>query len=145
VALALNGVVFAVDGVANKQAVDAWANVPAAEKAARFTDAETLRWMEMGTSSYLDFMLGLALVLLGIAIVWTVRVPRLIGTPIGLSGLAYFVQAWLIGTKGFTSANTVPTNAGFTLLFVSMVWLLIAAWRRKGSVQATSPPAPSAS
>jgi hypothetical protein len=35
VALALYGVVSAVDGVALKQAVDAWVSAPAAEKAAR--------------------------------------------------------------------------------------------------------------
>jgi hypothetical protein len=135
VALALNGVLFAVDGVANKQAVDAWASASAAEKATRFADADTLRWLEIGTSSYLAFMMGLALVLLGIAIVWTAWVPRPIGILMGLSGLAYFVQGWLFGTTGFTSATTLPTNAAYTLLFVSMVWLLIVAWLRKAPAQ----------
>src|SRR5262249_43619314 len=63
-ALALDGVVFAVDGVANKFAANAWASAPAAEKAARFASALAIRWVEIGTSSYLDFTLGLALVLL---------------------------------------------------------------------------------
>ena len=36
VALALAGVLYAVDGVALKQAVDAWASAPAAEQTARF-------------------------------------------------------------------------------------------------------------
>ena len=44
--LALYGVVLAVDGVALKQAVHAWANAPDAEKAARFAAAEALRWLE---------------------------------------------------------------------------------------------------
>ena len=48
VAIALAGVVFAVDGVANKQAVDAWASAPAAEQAARFASAEAIRWLEEG-------------------------------------------------------------------------------------------------
>jgi uncharacterized membrane protein HdeD (DUF308 family) len=135
VALALAGVAYAVDGVALKQAVDAWASASAAEKATRFADADTLRWLEIGTSSYLAFMMGLALVLLGIAIVWTARVPRPIGILMGLSGLAYFVQGWLFGTTGFTSATTLPTNAAYTLLFVSMVWLLIVAWLRKALAQ----------
>jgi hypothetical protein len=135
VALALAAVTFAVDGVANKQAVDAWVSAPAAEQAARFASAEALRWLEMGTTSYQDFMLGLALVFFAIVIVWTARVPRPIGYLMGLSGLAYLVQGWLIGTIGFTPANTVPTDAGYTLLFVSMIWLLIVAWRGKESVQ----------
>src|SRR5919202_5075348 len=49
VALALYGVVQAVDGVANKHAVDAWVSAPEAEKATRFASAETVRWLEWGT------------------------------------------------------------------------------------------------
>jgi hypothetical protein len=86
VALALAAVAYAVDGVANKQAVDAWASAPAAEMATRFADAEILRWLEMGSSSYVDYMLGLALVLLANAIVWTARIPRPIGYLMGVSG-----------------------------------------------------------
>jgi hypothetical protein len=70
-ALALTGVVYAVDGVALKQAVDAWASAPAAEKATRFANAEAIRWLEWGVRSYQDLMLGLALVLYAIVIVWT--------------------------------------------------------------------------
>src|SRR4051812_14561100 len=52
VALALYGVLQAVDGVALKHAVDAWANAPEAQKAARFASAETVRWLEWGMNSY---------------------------------------------------------------------------------------------
>jgi hypothetical protein len=44
--LALYGVVMAVDGVALKQAVNAWASAPDTEKAARFASAEAIRWLE---------------------------------------------------------------------------------------------------
>ena len=134
-ALALDGVTFAVDGVANKFAANALVSAPAAEKAVRFANAQAVRWVESGTSSYLDFTLGLALVLLAVVIVWTARVPRPIGYVLGVSGLFYFVQGWIIGTTGFSPATTVPTNAGYSLLFVSMIWLLIVAWSRKQSVQ----------
>ena len=136
VAIALAAVTFAVDGVANKMAADAWASAPAAEQATRFASAQALRWLEIGTSSYLDFLLGLALVLFAIVIVQTARVPRPIGYLMGLAGLAFFVQGWVIGTTGFTSATTVPTYAGYTLLGASMIWLYIVAWLGKESVQA---------
>jgi hypothetical protein len=136
VAISLAAVTFAVDGVANKQAVDAWVSAPAAEQAARFASAETLRWLEMATSSYLDLMLGFTQVLFAIVIVWTARVNRGIGILMGLAGLAYLVQGWLIGTRGFTSANTVPTDAGYTLLCVSMLWLYFSSWLRRQSAQA---------
>ena len=45
-ALGLYGVLQAVDGVALKHAVDAWATAPEAERAARFASAETIRWLE---------------------------------------------------------------------------------------------------
>ena len=45
-ALALYGVLQAVDGVALKEAVDAGVSAPDAEKAARFGNAETVRWLE---------------------------------------------------------------------------------------------------
>ena len=123
VALALAGVLYAVDGVALKQA-------------ARFASAQAIRWLEWGTNSYWNFMQGLALVLYALVIVWTARVPRPIGYLMGLSGLAFIVLGWLVGTEGFTSANTVPTYVGHGLNDVWMIWLLIVAWRRKESVQA---------
>lgn len=138
VSIALAAVTFAVDGVANKMAANAWASAPAAEQAARFASAQALRWLEIGTSSYLDFLLGLALVLfaLVIVIVQTTRVPRPVGYLMGVSGLAFFVQGWVIGTTGFSSATFLPTTAGYVLLGAAMIWLYIVAWLGKESVQA---------
>jgi hypothetical protein len=137
VTLALSGVVYAVDGVALKQAVDAWASAPAAEQAARFASAEVVRWLEWGTKSYQNFLLGLALVLYAIVIVWTARVPRMIGYLMGLSGVAYFVQGWVLGTEGFSATNTVAQLLGYVLVLAWIIWLLIVAWRREELVQAT--------
>jgi hypothetical protein len=135
VTLALTGVVFAVDGVALKQAVDAWVSAPAAEQAARFASAEAIRWLEWGVRSYQDFMFGLALVLFAIVIVWTARVPRAIGYLMGLSGLTYLVLGWVFGTGGFAPIGEAPSDAAQFFLLVSSIWLLIVAWRRKESVQ----------
>ena len=136
VALVLYGVQMAVDGVALKQAVDAWASAPAAEQATRFASAEAIRWLETGTASYQNFMFGLALVLFATTIVWTAQAPRPIGSLMGLSGLAFIVLGWVVGTQGFTSTTTVPTAAGYALLFASMIWLYVVAWLGKESVQA---------
>jgi len=139
VALVLNGVLSAVDGVALKQAVDAWASAPAAEQATRFASAEAIRWLEWGTNSYWNITRGLAQVLLGSVIVWTARVPRPIGFLMGVSGLAFIVLGWVVGTEGFrgTPTHAVPTDAGYGFLFVLSIWLLIVAWLRKESVEAT--------
>ena len=92
VALALYGVLQAVDGVANKQVVEAWVSAPNAEKAGRFASAEAMRWLEWGVRSYLDFALGLALLLIAAAVVSTAGFPRWIGHLMARSGLTYLVQ-----------------------------------------------------
>ena len=135
VALALAGVLYAIDGVALKQAVDAWATAPAAEQMSRLSSAEAIRWLEWGTNSYWNLMQGFALLLFAVVIVWTARVPRIIGFLMGLSGLAFFLVSWLVGTEGFTSATTLPNYAAYTFLFVLAIWLLIVALRRKAAVQ----------
>src|SRR5204862_7781883 len=92
VTLALYAVLQAVDGVALKQAVDAWASAPDVEKAARFASAEAIRWLEWGVRSYQSFMLGLSFILYATVIVWTARTPGPIGYLMGLSGFAYILQ-----------------------------------------------------
>ena len=134
VTLALYGVLQAVDGVALKQAVDAWASAPATEKAARFASAEVVRWLEWGTRSYQSFMFGLTLVLFGAVIAGTARIPRLIGYLMGLSGLAYLVQVWVLGSEGYSASNTVPQLLAYALILVWSLWLLIKAWWRAESV-----------
>jgi Domain of unknown function (DUF4386) len=124
-------VLQAVDGVALKQAVDAWAATSGGAKAARFASAETVRWLEWAVRSYQSFVFGSALVLLGAAVVRTRRVNRIIGYLMALTGLAYLAQGWIIGTSGFSSANTVPNLAGIVLVAVWSIWLLVAAFRAK--------------
>ena len=101
VTLALCGVVLAVDGVALKQAVNAWATAPVAEKAARFASAEAMRWLEWGARSYENFTLGLA-VLLAAAVVRRAQLPRPIAYVMGLAALTYEVQGWFAGAEGFS-------------------------------------------
>ena len=136
VALALAGVVYAVDGVALKQVSAAWASAPAAEQAARFASAEAIRWLEWGVRSYQSFMSGLGLVLFATTIVWTARITRPIGYIMGLNGLANIVLGWVTGTQGFSATSSVLYTSDALLFFVWIVWLLIVAWRMKVSVQA---------
>jgi hypothetical protein len=129
VSLALYGVLQAVDGVALKQAVDAWVRAPDAEKAARFASAETIRWLEWAVRSYQSFMLGLALLLFAAAIVQTARASRPVGYLMGLTGLAYVVQGFVLGSEGFSPTNTAPQLLANVLFVVWSVWLLVVAWR----------------
>jgi len=135
VALALDGVLQAVDGVALKQTVNAWANAPEAEKAARFANAETIRWLEWGVRSYQSVALGVAFALFGAMLAQSDSLPKPVGYLMGLAGIAYVAQGWVLGTQGFSPSNAIPTLAGIALVLASSIWLLIAAWwGRKGLV-----------
>ena len=136
--LALYGVLQAVDGVALKLAVNAWANAPDAEKAARFASAEAIRWLEWGMRSYQDFTLGLALLLLATAVARTARLPRAMGYLIGLSGLAYLVQGWVVGSEGFSPTQSVAIVLAWILSLAWMIWLAAVAWRMQ-SPEISSP------
>ena len=137
VAIALYGVLQAVDGVALKHAVDAWVNAPEAEKATRFASAETVRWLEWGMNGYQLFTFALTLILLATVIVGTARVPRAIGYLMGLAAIPMLVQSWVVITEGFA----VPLLAGslstvaLPLMLVWSIWLLIVAWRMRGPDQ----------
>jgi hypothetical protein len=133
VALALYGVLQAVDGVGNKEVDDAWVNAPNAEKAARFASAEAMRWLEWGARSYHDFALGLALVLIAAAIVRSGAVPRPIGYLMGLSGLTYLMQGWVVGAEGFSATHTILILVAWVLTLAWMIWLVIVAWRMQES------------
>jgi hypothetical protein len=137
-ALAFFAAVYAVDGVALKQAVDAWVSAPASQKSTYFAVAQGIRGLEWGVRGYSDFLTGLSLVLLATVIVWTARIYRPIGYIMGLSGLTYLVQGYGYGTA-YTSISNFPFLLASTdyqfLMIVWSIWLLIVAWRMKESVQ----------
>lgn len=128
-ALGLYGVLQAVDGVALKQAVDAWFHAPEAEKAARLAGAETVRWLEWAIRSYQSFMLGLTFILFAAAVVWSARLPRMLGCLMAVSGLAYLVQGWVLGVEGFSQTNEIPTIIGILSIISWSIWLLMFSLR----------------
>src|ERR671934_994777 len=132
-ALALEGALQAVDGVANKQADVAWVSAPDAEKAARFASAEAIRWIEWGMRSYQAFALGLALLLFAAAVVRMASVPRPIAYLMGLSGLVFLAQGWVVGTEGFSPTMSNAIVLAEALDVVWMIWLVVVASRMRDS------------
>ncbi len=109
---------------------------PEAEKAARFASAEAVRWLEWSLRSYHSVMLGLSLVLFATVIVGSARMPRPIGYLMGLSGLAYIGQGWVLGAEGFSESNMIPTLLGIVSLLAWSIWFVINAWRMQEAVAA---------
>ena len=137
-ALALNGVLYAVDGVALKQAIDAWVSAPASQQPAFYAVVQGIRGVEWGMRSYVGLATGLTLVLLAVVIVSTRRISRPIGYIMGLTGLVYIASGYGWGT-GYTSLSGrffVNPLSFHLLTGVWAIWLLVSAWRMKESVQA---------
>lgn len=126
-ALALYGALQAVDGVALKQTVNAWAAASEAEKAARFASAESIRWLEWGMRSYQDIAMGLALIIV-IPVMKRAGMSIVMVFLIGVSGLALLAQGWIAGTEGFTSAQSLAIVIGWAASLAWMVWLAMTAW-----------------
>ncbi len=128
-ALALYGALQAVDGVANQQAAVAWVSAPETEQAARFASAEAMRWVEWGMRSYHAFALGLALLLVAAAAARASWVPRPVAVLMGLTGLAYLAQGWVVGAEGFSPTMAIAIVLAWVLSLAWMIWLAGVAWR----------------
>ncbi|GAA0895710.1 hypothetical protein GCM10009559_52400 [Pseudonocardia zijingensis] len=106
-ALVASGAVWtalqAVDGVTLKQAVDAWAAASGADKATRFADAESVRWIEWGLQGYFRVLLGLAFLLLGAALVASRLVPSWLGVLLVVGGLLSLAIGISVGYQGLES------------------------------------------
>lgn len=126
-ALALYGALQAVDGVALKQTVNAWAAATDAEKTARYASAESIRWLEWGMRSYQDIAMGLAMIVL-VPVMKRAGLRMGMAFLIGVSGLALLAQGWIAGTEGFTSAHSLAIVIGWAASLAWMVWLAMTAW-----------------
>ena len=115
-------------------------HAPAAQKAATFASADAMRWLEWGVRSYHDYALGLALVLFAGAAtaMRAVAVPRAAAVLMGLSGVAYLAQGWVIGSEGFSGTNSLLIVVAWALSLAWMTWLAVGT-RRMPNLQAAVP------
>jgi len=115
-------VLQAVDGVMLKQAVDAWVAAPGTEEAARFADAETVRWAEWGLQSYFRVLLGVAFLLLGAAAVVSRLVPSWLGVLLVVAGMLSLVVGISVGYAGLESG--FQDAVGIVLQLVVLVFIV---------------------
>jgi hypothetical protein len=123
---AVFAVQMAVDGVALKAAVDAWAGASStAERSAAFGVAEGVRSVEKGLSSFFHLTNGLTLLALGLSAVLGHRLARWFGVAGALAGAAFLVGGVTVARTGFSAeANRVLLPA----LLLSAVFLVGASW-----------------
>jgi hypothetical protein len=124
---------MAIDGVALKQAVDAWAAAPPSEKATRFASAETVRWLEWGAHAFFEILLGLTITAFGIALARRTR-TRWHGVLAAPAGVLVTVDGALVGQHGFAGSPLLLIGL---LLFIAVTVGLIV---RGHSEQAATEP-----
>ncbi len=132
--LALTAVLQAVDGIALKVIVDAWAGVESPEKAGLFHAAFGVRQVEVGLASVTSMFFGLTVTVYGIAL-WNSRhYPRWVAVLALLGGIPTLVGGVLIAYTGFSNlAMTVYMPASLLIL----VWVILVGalmWRHGTAV-----------
>ena len=118
----------AVDGIALKRAVDAWASAPPDQEVAAFAAAEAIRWIEIGVNSLAFSLVGLTLVIYGIALALSTVYPRWVGWVAAAAGVAHVIRGVGVSYEGF-----VPSIAALIGLALLAPWTVIMAvmmWRR---------------
>lgn len=118
----------AVDGVALKWAVDAWASAPAAQKTAAFAAAQAVRWTEYGFQSYSNILLGLTLALYGLAMALGAVFPRWLGWLAIGSGVAWVIHGVMVPYVGFF--DSVPRLVAIVLMGLWAFVVAVLMWRR---------------
>jgi len=138
-------VLQAVDGIALKRAVDAWASAPPAQESAAFAAAEAIRWTEIAMNSLSFFLAGLTLFLYGLAIAIGTVYPRWVGLMAMVSGAAFMYDgAVVVAYEGFVPS--IVKLVGLLLLAVWAFTMAVLMWRsgsrRRIARLGSAPPGP---
>ena len=139
-AAAIGAVQYAVDGIALKQAVDAWAAAPLGDKAAAFRIAELARWLEWDTTSYATLLFGLALILLGIVIARSLVLPTWLGVLIAVPGVLDVISGGILGNQGFSPTVTLVAAPTVVLMPATAIALAFIAYRRAPATRRSGRP-----
>jgi hypothetical protein len=129
VSLAVAVVLQAVDGIALKRMVDAWAAAPAAQKEGIFHAAFAVRQIEIGLASMASLSLGLTASLYGVALLVDRTHPRWLGGLAVAGGLPTMVAGLVIACTEFSGLAMAITMPASALLLVWMLVLGGCMWR----------------
>jgi uncharacterized membrane protein (DUF485 family) len=129
-ALAGAAVLQAVDGVALKRMVDAWAAAPVDQRQSALSASLAVRHIEIGAAAYSRLLYGIAVSAFSCASVASAKYPNWLAC-LGLAGgLGTFVAGILTAYTGF-SATTMAVGMAADLIV--MAWICIASylmWRQ---------------
>ena len=122
----------AVDGIALKVMVDAWAAAPPAQKESAFHAAFAVRQIEIGFASMLCLSLGLTATVYGAALLVDHTYPNWVGGLAIMGGVPTMVAGVAMAYTGFSGLAMAINMPASSLLLVWMCILGGYMWRRGG-------------
>ena len=127
--LAIAAALQAVDGIALKRMVDAWAVAPPAQKDMVFHAAFAVRQVEVGLASMLSPLLGLTATIYGAALLADRTYPRWVNGLALLGGVTTAAAGLVIAYTGFSELSMAVSMPGSSVLLLWMVVLGLCMWR----------------
>lgn len=134
VSLTLTAALQAIDGIALKFMVDAWAAAPAAQKDAAFHAAFAIRQVEIGLAGMASLLFGLTVTIYGITLLADGFYPIATGVLGIVAGALTMISGVVMAHTGFsrlTMAINMPAS------FILLGWMLtlgVFMWRRDAVV-----------
>ena len=128
--LALTAALQAVDGIALKTMVDAWAAAPASKKEAAFYAAFAVRQVEISLASMVSLLFGLTVTFYGIALLIDHTYPKWIGGLAIVGGVSTAVAGVVMAYTGFSGPAMAISMPAGAILLVWMLTLGVIMWRR---------------
>jgi hypothetical protein len=132
-------VLQAVDGITQKRAVDAWVAAGGTAGSASFAAAEAMRWLEEGVNAVFSLTLGLAVILVGAAMLRGAVYPHWMGWIGSAIGIGVLINAILVAETGFSPAAQTWILARNPALWIWTVVAGVLMWRRLSLLDATFP------
>lgn len=123
VAIAVNAVLYAVDGVALEEAVNAWTGASPSAQPMLLAVVEGVRGVEWGLRAHVDYATGLTLVLLAVAMVTGAGPSRALGYLAGLLGLLSVLHG-----IGYAAAGTALSDHALLGTTTYVLGLLVLLW-----------------
>jgi len=131
--VAIAAALQAVDGVALKFMVDAWAVTPDPAKGAMFDAAFAVRQIEVGLASMTSLMFGITAAIYGFALLIDGRLPKWIGAVAIAGGLPTAIAGVVMAHTGFSNAAMLVGMPSNSVLIIWMLVLGIYGWRKLAS------------
>ncbi|AZO43568.1 MULTISPECIES: hypothetical protein [unclassified Mesorhizobium] len=129
--LAAAAALQAVDGIALKAVVDAWAMADAATKPSLFSAAFAVRQIEVGFAAISAMLLGLTVLLANVALRQARHSPLWLSSLGGAGAVGVLIGGFATAATGFSDTAMAANMPGSMVLLVWVVLLAVIDFRHK--------------